>query len=192
MQGFGPTSFFCLQICCQHRQSVFPFTHNYIPLFLAPRTYAINATASVKDNKVQSSSIQLYSVPFNFLSVTVNFNNYLNFCFYLKKKTKISCKCCYACLKSIVIFLGDSGRSITWDGRKTWLSTHKLRVSENRLLRWKEVRYGGEYCILKGKAIPVQANYGSWGFQEVKAPRFQDKRHMKIPGTHFCWRLSRY
>ena len=47
-----------------------------------------------------------------------------------------------------------------------------------------------------------------WGFQEAEAPRFQDNRHMKvvrlsalrngrlyhpgnIPGTHFCWRLSR-
>jgi hypothetical protein len=44
-----------------------------------------------------------------------------------------------------------------------------------------------------------------WGFQEVKAPRFQDTRHMKvvipthrlpllpwnIRGTHFCYRLSR-
>ena len=45
------------------------------------------------------------------------------------------------------------------------------------------------------------------GFQQVQAPRFQDNRHMKvvrsavrtgrlyppgnIPGTHFCWRLSR-
>jgi hypothetical protein len=27
VQGLGPTSFCCLQICCQHCQSVFPFTH---------------------------------------------------------------------------------------------------------------------------------------------------------------------
>ena len=48
----------------------------------------------------------------------------------------------------------------------------------------------------------------SWEFQEVEAPRFHDSRHMKvvrlsllrtgrlyppgnIPGTNFCWRLSR-
>ena len=48
----------------------------------------------------------------------------------------------------------------------------------------------------------------SWGSQEFEAPRFQDNRHMRevrlsaprtgclyptgnIPGTHFCWRLSR-
>jgi hypothetical protein len=47
-----------------------------------------------------------------------------------------------------------------------------------------------------------------WGFQEVGSPRFQDNRHMRmvrlsalrtgrlyppgnIPGTHFCYRLSR-
>ena len=32
----------------------------------------------------------------------------------------------------------------------------------------------------KGKAIPVQAYFGPWAFQEVKAPRFQDSRHMKV------------
>jgi hypothetical protein len=63
----------------------------------------------------------------------------------------------------------------------------------------------------KGKAVPLQAwtgPQGSLGFQEVEAPRFLDSRHMKvvrlsalrtgrvyapgnIPGTHFCYRLSR-
>ena len=60
----------------------------------------------------------------------------------------------------------------------------------------------------KKKAIPLQVWTGPWGFQEVEAPRFQDNRHMKlvrlsalstgclypqrnIPGTHFCYRLSR-
>jgi hypothetical protein len=53
-----------------------------------------------------------------------------------------------------------------------------------------------------------QSHYRPWGFQEVEAPRFLDNRHMKmvrlsalrtgriypprnIPGTHFCYRLSR-
>ena len=32
----------------------------------------------------------------------------------------------------------------------------------------------------KGKAIPLQAWTGPWGFQEVEVPRFQDNRHMKV------------
>jgi len=32
----------------------------------------------------------------------------------------------------------------------------------------------------KGKAIPVQAYCRPRGFQEVKAPRFQDNHHMKV------------
>ena len=32
----------------------------------------------------------------------------------------------------------------------------------------------------KGKAIPLQAWTGPWGFQEVEALRFQDNRHMKV------------
>jgi hypothetical protein len=55
----------------------------------------------------------------------------------------------------------------------------------------------------KGKAVPDQTCYRPLGFQDDKAPRFQDNRHMKvvrlsdlhtgrlyppgnIPGTHFC------
>ena len=63
--------------------------------------------------------------------------------------------------------------------------------------------------ILKGKAInPITGLDRPRGFQEVEAPRFQDSRRMKvvrlsalrtgrlyppgnIPGTHFCWSLSR-
>ena len=56
--------------------------------------------------------------------------------------------------------------------------------------------------------MPLQAWTGPGGLQVVEAPRFQDNRHIKlvrlsaprtgrfyppgnIPGTHFCWRLSR-
>ena len=58
------------------------------------------------------------------------------------------------------------------------------------------------------KSNPITDLRRPWGFQEVKAPRFQDNRHMKvvrlsalrtgclyppgsIPGTRFCQRLSR-
>ena len=34
----------------------------------------------------------------------------------------------------------------------------------------------------KGKAVPLQAWTGPWGFQEVEFPRFQDNRHMKVVG----------
>jgi len=64
------------------------------------------------------------------------------------------------------------------------------------------------FKVKKRKAIPWKAWTGPEGFQEVEAPRLQDSRHMKavmlsalrtgrlyppgnIPGTHFCWRLSR-
>jgi len=56
---------------------------------------------------------------------------------------------------------------------------------------------------------PITGLDSPWGFQQVEAPRFQDSRHMKverlstihtgrlylpgnIPGTRFCWRLSRH
>ena len=67
-------------------------------------------------SKRQQSTIKfhsLYSVPFNLLSATANFNNYLNFSFHFKKNTKASCECCY------------TRRFITWDGRKTWLRRQK-------------------------------------------------------------------
>ena len=32
----------------------------------------------------------------------------------------------------------------------------------------------------KGKAFPLQAWTGPWGFQEVEAPEFLDNRHMKV------------
>ena len=58
------------------------------------------------------------------------------------------------------------------------------------------------------KSNPTTGLDRPWGFQEAEAPRFQDNRHMKavwllalltgcfnppgnIPGTHFCWRMSR-
>ena len=34
--------------------------------------------------------------------------------------------------------------------------------------------------IVKGKAIPLQAWKGPWGFQDVGVPRFQDNRHLKV------------
>jgi hypothetical protein len=54
---------------------------------------------------------------------------------------------------------------------------------------------------------PITGLDRSWRFREVEGPRFQDNQHMKlvqlaaictsclyscrkIPGTHFCWRLS--
>jgi hypothetical protein len=57
------------------------------------------------------------------------------------------------------------------------------------------------YCKKKGRTFPLQA----LGFQKVQAPEFLDNRHMKvvspthrpslppgrIPGTDFCYRLSR-
>ena len=33
---------------------------------------------------------------------------------------------------------------------------------------------------VKGKAIPLQAWKGLWGFPEVKVPKFQDNRHIKV------------
>jgi hypothetical protein len=39
---------------------------------------------------------------------------------------------------------------------------------------------GKQACVLKGKAIPVQAYYKPRGFQEVEAPKFRDNRHMKM------------
>jgi hypothetical protein len=39
---------------------------------------------------------------------------------------------------------------------------------------------GMQACILKCKAIPVQAYYRPRGFQEFEAPRFRDSRHMKL------------
>ena len=59
-----------------------------------------------------------------------------------------------------------------------------------------------------GGVTVKQTLHRPWGFQEVKAPRFIDNRHMQvvgmsalrtgrlylpgnIPGTHFCYRLSR-
>ena len=66
-------------------------------------------------------------------------------------------------------------------------------------------------CIVieyMAKSNSITGPDSPWGFQEVEAPRFQDSRHMKvlrlpalrtgrfyppgnIPGTHFCYRLSR-
>ena len=62
--------------------------------------------------------------------------------------------------------------------------------------------------IISEHSNPCTGLFGSRGFQEVENPRFQDSRHMKvlrlsglgtgrlyppekIPGTHFCQRLSR-
>ena len=70
-----------------------------------------------------------------------------------------------------------------------------------------DVRFIGP-TLSKGKAIPFTGLDRPWVFQEVEAPRFQDNQHMKvvrlsalhtdrlypprnIPGTHFCYRLSR-
>jgi hypothetical protein len=52
----------------------------------------------------------------------------------------------------------------------------------------------------KGKAFPLQAWTGPWGFQEFEAPEFLDMKVVRlsalrtdrlyspgmIPGTHFC------
>jgi hypothetical protein len=34
--------------------------------------------------------------------------------------------------------------------------------------------------LKKGKAFPLQAWTGPWGFQELEAPEFLDSRHMKV------------
>jgi hypothetical protein len=34
--------------------------------------------------------------------------------------------------------------------------------------------------IKKGKAFPLQAWTGPWGFQEFKAPEFLENRHLKV------------
>jgi len=56
---------------------------------------------------------------------------------------------------------------------------------------------------VEGEAVPAEVSHRSTGFQEVKAPRFRNSRHMKmvrlsdlrtgrlypprkIPGTHLC------
>ena len=61
---------------------------------------------------------------------------------------------------------------------------------------------------VRGRAIPLQAYYRPWGFQEDEAPRLQDSRHKKVvrlsallngrlyhprgtPGIHSYWRLCR-
>jgi hypothetical protein len=36
------------------------------------------------------------------------------------------------------------------------------------------------YLVKKGKAFPLQAWTGPWGFQEFEAPEFLDNRHMKV------------
>jgi hypothetical protein len=62
--------------------------------------------------------------------------------------------------------------------------------------------------IKKGKAIPVTGHEGAWGCETSRLSHFLDNRlidggevvsptrppsftHRKIPGTHFCYRLSR-
>ena len=73
--------------------------------------------------------------------------------------------------------------------------------------------YKNRYCIYEGvylsvKSNPITGPDRPWEFQKVASPRFQVSRHMKvwrlsvvrtgrlnppgkIPGTHFCYRLSR-
>jgi len=54
--------------------------------------------------------------------------------------------------------------------------TIKLHV-----LRWRKfLKMNLLYRLLKGKAIPLHACKGPWGFQEVDALRFQDNWHMKV------------
>jgi hypothetical protein len=36
------------------------------------------------------------------------------------------------------------------------------------------------YSVSKGKAFPLQAWTGHWGFLKVEAPEFLDNRHMKV------------
>ena len=40
----------------------------------------------------------------------------------------------------------------------------------------------------KGKEIPIQANYRSWGFHDVEAPSFPDNRHMNV--ARLCAQLT--
>ena len=50
-------------------------------------------------------------------------------------------------------------------------------------VRWWLIFVGTQWCIrfvVKGKANPITSLDRPWVFQEVEAPRFQDKRHMKV------------
>jgi hypothetical protein len=44
--------------------------------------------------------------------------------------------------------------------------------------RFSEEKKGVEHK--KGKAFPLQAWTGPWGFQEFEAPEFLDNRHLKV------------
>jgi hypothetical protein len=72
------------------------------------------------------------------------------------------------------------------------------------LTRFSEMKL----VLLKGKAIPVTGRGGPYGCEPSRIPRFLDNRltdggkvvnlkrrppftPWKVPGTHFCWRLSR-
>jgi hypothetical protein len=50
-------------------------------------------------------------------------------------------------------------------------------LHEIRRSRWEN---GIKVGKGKGKAFPLQAWTGPWGFQELEAPEFLDDRHMKV------------
>jgi hypothetical protein len=82
-------------------------------------------------------------------------------------------------------------------------------VEDLRLTAWDTARltWTTKFISKKGKIIAVQAWTGPWGSRRFRLPEFSDNRHMnvvwlsvlrtgrlyspeKIPGTHFCYRLS--
>ena len=75
---------------------------------------------------------------------------------------------------------------------------------------WSQTLHQTGHLPIKAQSYsnPITSLNRPWGFQKVEAPRFQDNRHMKvlrlsalrtgslypagnIPGTHFCYRMSR-
>jgi hypothetical protein len=62
---------------------------------------------------------------------------------------------------------------------KSWMrlaSYLMISMSQGTLLQGKQY----PHKAVKGKAFPLQASTGPWGFLEVEAPEFLDNRHMKV------------
>jgi hypothetical protein len=76
------------------------------------------------------------------------------------------------------------------------------------LIEWICEEFSKQQKLNQSKSNPITGLDRFLDFQEVETPRFLDNRHMKVvrlsalctgrfnppgnmPGTHFCWRLSR-
>jgi hypothetical protein len=93
--------------------------------------------------------------------------------------------------KYIQYEIGKRGRRNSWpsrtqdntgsDGSNETVKEHLIFdcIVQRKRNRWQHsVKWKLDWPW--GKAIPLQARTGPWGFQEGEANRFQDNRHMKV------------